>query len=104
MEMYNVRRTNTDDARILGEIHSRSWKIAYRGIVPDSILDNISAEKRQKYFEKALSANLEEDYLIFTDETAVGLMCIGKCRDEDKDDTFGEIWEYTWCRNTGKRA
>ena len=29
----------------IGEIHSSSWKIAYRGIVPDSILDNTSVDK-----------------------------------------------------------
>jgi len=90
--MYKVCRADVNDARILGEIHSSSWKKAYRGIVPDEILDNISVEKSQKYFEKALSEGREEDYLVFAGDKAVGLMCIGKCRDEDKDDTYGEIW------------
>ncbi|AUS98388.1 GNAT family N-acetyltransferase [Clostridium thermosuccinogenes] len=90
--MYKVRRADVNDAKALGEIHASSWKIAYKGIVPDSILDNISAYKRQKYFEKALSEGWEEDFLIFADDKAVGLMCIGRCRDEDKDDTYGEIW------------
>ena len=65
--MYKVRRADVNDARVLGEIHSSSWKIAYRGIVPDSILDNTSVDKRQKYFEKALSEGWEEDFLIFVD-------------------------------------
>jgi len=90
--MYKIRRADVNDARILGEIHSQSWKVAYKGIVPDSVLDNINADKRQKYFEKALSEKGEEDTLIFKDDKAVGFMCIGKCRDEDKDDTYGEIW------------
>lgn len=90
--MYKVRRADVNDAGVLGEIHASSWKIAYKGIVPDSMLDNISADKRQKYFEKALSEGWEEDFLIFAGDKAVGLMCIGRCRDEDKDDTYGEIW------------
>lgn len=89
---YKIRYADVNDARVLGEIHSNSWKIAYRDIVPESILVNISADKRQKYFEKAISEGQEEDILIFADDKAVGFMCIGECRDDDKDDTFGEIW------------
>jgi ribosomal protein S18 acetylase RimI-like enzyme len=92
MMMYKIRYADVNDAKVLGEIHSKSWKIAYKNIVPDSVLNNISAEKRQKYFEKALSEKLEEDALIFVDDKAVGLMSIGKCRDEDQDSTCGEIW------------
>lgn len=90
--MYQVRRADINDAGILGKIHSDSWKAAYKGIVPDSILDSINAEKRQEYFEKALSEGWEEDFLVFAEDKAAGLMTIGKCRDEEKDDTYGEIW------------
>lgn len=90
--MYKIRYAEINDAKVLGKIHSESWKIAYKGIVPDSVLDNITADKRERYFEKALSENLEEDTLIFVDNKAVGLMTIGKCRDNDRDNTYGEIW------------
>lgn len=90
--IYKIRCADVKDAGVLGKIHSESWKTAYKGIVPDSVLDNISADKRKKYFEKALSEGSEENYLVFSDDKAVGFMCIGKCRDQDKDDTYGEIW------------
>ncbi|WP_138205610.1 GNAT family N-acetyltransferase [Haloimpatiens lingqiaonensis] len=90
--MYNVRYADVDDAKILGQIHSESWKVAYKGVVPDEVLNNITAEKRQKYFEKALTEGWEEDAIIFKDDKAVGLICIGKCRDEDKEEFWGEIW------------
>ncbi len=89
--MFRIRYANIKDARTLGEIHSKSWKVAYKGIVPDEILKNITVEKRQAYFEKALTENWEEDAIIFKDNDAVGLICIGKCRDADKTDTCGEI-------------
>jgi len=104
--MFIIRCADANDAGVLGKIHSCSWKAAYKGIVPDSILDNISADMRQEYFEKALSEGWEEDYLIFAKDNAAGLMTIGKCRDEDKDDSYGEIWgiyllpEY-WNRGIG---
>lgn len=90
--MYEIRYADIDDAKILGEIHSQSWKVAYKGIVPDEILNNITIKKRQKYFEKALTEGWEEDAIIFNDNKAVGLICIGKCRDIDKEGSCGEIW------------
>lgn len=104
--MYKIRYADITDAEIMGEIHSRSWKAAYKNIVPDSILNKISAENRQKYFEKVLSERIEENVLIYADDKAVGLMCIGKCRDIDQGIGCGEIWgiyllpEY-WNRGIG---
>ena len=52
--MYKIRYADANDARVLGEIHSSSWKIAYRGIVPDSILDHISADKKREVLWKGI--------------------------------------------------
>ncbi|WP_346886640.1 GNAT family N-acetyltransferase [Clostridium sp. UBA4395] len=90
--MYNIRYATIDDAKILGEIHSKSWKDAYRGIVSNEILDNITPSKREIYFKKALSEKWEEDAIIFKEDVPIGLICIGKCRDDDKKELSGEIW------------
>lgn len=90
--MLNIRFAGVNDAVVLAEIHTRSWKAAYKGIIPDETLDDITVEKRQKYFERALTEKQEEDAIIFKDGKAVGFICIGKCGDKDKPDTFGEIW------------
>lgn len=91
MENY-IRYANSEDANVLGIIHSESWKIAYKGIVPASVLDNITAEKREKYFYKALSEKREEDAILYFEDKPIGFICIGKCRDNDLNDTYGEIW------------
>lgn len=52
LETNKIRYANLDDAKILGQIHAQSWKVAYKGIVPDGILNNITSDKRQKFFEK----------------------------------------------------
>lgn len=90
--MYSIRYATVKDAFILGKIHSSSWKAAYKNLVPDEVLDSITAEKRSKFFEKALSEGWEEDALIFDSETPLGFICFGKCRDNDKDSSWGEIW------------
>lgn len=89
--MCEIRYANVDDAKSLGEIHSSSWKAAYKGIIPDKVLDNITAEKREKYFQNALREALEEDAIIFEENKPAGFICIGKCRDKDKDASYGEI-------------
>lgn len=105
--MIQIRYADVNDAKVMGEIHSASWKVTYKGIVPDSFLDRISAESRANYFLKALTERFEEDVLIYVDDKAVGLMTIGKCRDEDQQDFCGEIWgiyllpEY-WDKGIGK--
>lgn len=90
--MYKIRYACLSDAGIMGEIHTKSWKAAYKGIIPDEILDNINTEKSKMFFEKALTEKWEEDALIFQQDKAVGMITIGKCRDKDKDQTYGEIW------------
>ena len=91
MECY-VRFADFYDSKILGYIHCQSWISAYKTIIPDSILDDISVEKREKYFQKALSEKLEEDVLIFNESNPVGFLTLGKCRDKDSDNFWGEIW------------
>lgn len=89
---YYIRFADFNDSKLLGYIYAKSWKVAYKTIIPDLILDDISAEKREKYFEKALSEKLEEDVLIFNGNDSVGFLTLGKCRDEDSDSFWGEIW------------
>jgi len=66
--MFTIRYADASDAGTPAEIHARSWKAAYKGIIPDEILENITVEKRQKYFEEALTEKWEEDAIIFKDD------------------------------------
>ena len=36
--MFEIRYADISDAKELAKIHSSSWKIAYKGIVPDEVL------------------------------------------------------------------
>ena len=87
-----IRYANINDCGALGIIHSESWKVAYKGIVTDSILDNMSAEKSEKKFYNSFIEGLEKNVIAYNDNQAVGFMCLGKCRDKDLDSSYGEIW------------
>jgi GNAT superfamily N-acetyltransferase len=90
--MLKIRYADIGDAETLGNIHAKSWQAAYRGIVPDEYLSGITPENRTIRFVQALSEGRENNALIFADEIPAGFICLGKCRDSDKDDTYGEIW------------
>ena len=42
-----VRIAETGDARAIAEVHVASWRAAYRGIVPDRVLDGLSVDERE---------------------------------------------------------
>jgi len=87
-----IRYAEADDAAALGEIHALSWQAAYRGIIPDEVLDGITTGKCQARFEKAIGEGIEENAIAFCGGQAAGFICIGKSRDADADSTCGEVW------------
>jgi len=44
--MNLVRPMTLADAERVAEIHVQAWQVAYRGILPDEILDAIKLEER----------------------------------------------------------
>jgi hypothetical protein len=50
-----VRDAVADDARAIAEVHVASWRWAYRGQVPDGILDSLSVDEREANWERSLS-------------------------------------------------
>ncbi len=49
MNLEIIRATG-ENATEMGFIHSYSWKKAYKGIIPDNIIDEFTSEKEQKFF------------------------------------------------------
>ncbi len=107
MENVSIRWANHNDSEDLGFIHTEGWRAAYRGIIPDEILDNISVEKRSKYFAEALKDKREETAIMIVDNKPAGFLTLGPNRDDDLNTTYGEIWgiyllpEY-WNRGLGR--
>ena len=103
MDNINTRWAQIEDAEALGLIHAESWKAAYKNIMPEDFLNNISIEKRQKRFEEALLNKTEENAVILCNDKIVGFICLGKARDEDLAESFGEIWGiYLYPEQWGK--
>ncbi|MCX7749376.1 MAG: GNAT family N-acetyltransferase [Clostridia bacterium] len=108
MGQVEIRWADENDWHDLGVIHSGAYRSAYKNIIPDYYLQNYTVEKRQEYYRNALRAGTEKIAIMFVDGKAAGLITVGKCRDEDLDNTYGEILgiyllEDFWGMGFGKR-
>lgn len=53
--MIIIRKATLEDASAIASIHVFAWKEAYRGIVADEVLDNLSIQRRTEQWVNTLS-------------------------------------------------
>jgi ribosomal protein S18 acetylase RimI-like enzyme len=51
-----VRLARPDDAEAIADAHVRGWLAAYRGLVPDSVLDGLSVERRTAFWRDTITS------------------------------------------------
>jgi ribosomal protein S18 acetylase RimI-like enzyme len=49
-----VRRAEPGDAAAIAAVHVRAWRAAYRGLLPEAVLDSLSVEARERAWEGLL--------------------------------------------------
>jgi len=88
-----VRTAGPDDAGRIAEINVDSWRAAYTGIVPRSILDEMEVEPRRLTW-LGLIADLGQRSLFVAelDGHVEGYVLAGPARDHDLPDLAGEIY------------
>jgi GNAT superfamily N-acetyltransferase len=56
MSRFAIRDATLDDARAIARVHTESWQVSYRGILPDTVLDKIDVGQRLASRERILTA------------------------------------------------
>lgn len=85
MTPATIRLATPVDATAVAAISVRGWQAAYRGIVPDAVLDGLSTERRATGWRTAIerSATSDERVWILSSPTGlVGFVASGPARDE----------------------
>lgn len=54
-DRVRVREARRADAAAIARLHLDNWRIAYRGIVPDDLLDAITEESRRRHWDAVLA-------------------------------------------------
>lgn len=87
-----IRRATVDDAHGIAEVQVKTWRVAYRGHMPDDFLDNLSVERRTAVWRQVSQA---PDQAIFVSENSegaiVGFVSLCPSRDEDAQLSTGEV-------------
>ena len=82
-----VRPAVLEDAQQIAEAHISSWQSAYRGIISNYILDNLSLERSKRFWEKLILEG-QGDILVYEkNQKVVGFISFGATRDEGSDKT-----------------
>jgi ribosomal protein S18 acetylase RimI-like enzyme len=101
-----IRRATIHDVKAIAEIHVKSWQAAYRGLLPEDFLQNLSVQRREEQWQRGLQ-NLEQVILVYEQDTPVAFCGFAPSRD-DVDKTriaeLGTIYalESAWGQGIGQ--
>ncbi|CAH0204471.1 GNAT family N-acetyltransferase [Microbacterium sp. Bi121] len=89
----HVRAAALTDADGIAAVHVRSWQAAYRGLMPQEVLDGLSVEERADGWRSILAdpERISRTLVAEHDGRVVGWAGFGDARDEDAPGT-GELW------------
>jgi RimJ/RimL family protein N-acetyltransferase len=94
-----VRLAVLSDAPAVASVHVRSWQTAYRGLIPDEVLDNLSVEARRSMWERDIPSG--GVWVALVDDTVVGFASVGPSRDADASFELYAIYLLSSAWGTG---
>jgi RimJ/RimL family protein N-acetyltransferase len=86
-----IREAAVADAAAIARVRVRSWQAAYRGLLPDSVLDGLTVEDSARIWaERLAGSGPRARVLVVQDEQVIGYAAFGYRRDDTPDE--GELW------------
>ncbi|MEV6712986.1 GNAT family N-acetyltransferase [Lentzea sp. NPDC051208] len=76
-----VRLAVTSDAPAVASVHVQTWQAAYRGLVPDPVLDDLSVEERSSMWERAIPRG--GVWVGLADDAVAGFCAVGPSSEPD---------------------
>jgi GrpB-like predicted nucleotidyltransferase (UPF0157 family)/GNAT superfamily N-acetyltransferase len=88
-----IRRADVADAPEIAHVHVRSWRDAYRNVVPSRVLDKMDEHQRTERWRDNLARALpdEQTWIACVGGDIVGFASIGASRDLDTRPSDGEL-------------
>ena len=83
--MIEVRHANESDASAIARVRAESWRVAYRGIVPDAFLNGMDIAGWADVYRRLLENSPEKmaSLVAEADAKVVGMAAAGPNRDDD---------------------
>lgn len=87
----HVRLATLDDVAHVARIHVRSWQRAYRGQIPDAVLDALDIEQRAKLWLRSLAAPGHVLFLAELEARVIGFCQLAPSRDAAAEPGTSEV-------------
>lgn len=85
-QKMKIREAKAGDEKKIADVIISTWKVAYRGIVPDDFLDVLTTEQHEKLFKKNISEKTETILVLENNaEKVVGMISGGVDRSREYD-------------------
>jgi ribosomal protein S18 acetylase RimI-like enzyme len=92
----SIRRAFPSDVRAVADLHVRAWQWAYRGQLPDALLDGLATEPREWWWGRVVSGDLgSAGHRLWVAERRrrlVGFVALGPTMDPGAPRTVGEVY------------
>lgn len=103
----NIRLATADDAEAIAKVHIASWQEAYKDLLPQDRLAQMSLERSTNSWQQRLQAPQHMIFAAETDGKIVGFSSVGPSRDDDANATTAELYAIyllssEWGKGTGK--
>jgi GNAT superfamily N-acetyltransferase len=86
-----VRAATPEDADAIGAVHVESWRWAYRGQLPDDLLDGLDPAERGAGWGRILETGDADVIVAEDDDRIVGFASASASRDDDATAATGEV-------------
>jgi GNAT superfamily N-acetyltransferase len=109
--MAELRSAHPRDAPAIATVHVATWRAAYRGLIPDTVLVGLSVAAREQSWLDRLDTSTARTrtVLVTHDDAVLGFASTGPARDITAEDpTAGELYAiylapHAWGRGMGAR-
>jgi ribosomal protein S18 acetylase RimI-like enzyme len=108
--VLEIRDATPADAPDIATVHVESWRAAYRGLLPDEVLDGLSVPDRARWWRETLAvANGRATLLAVEDGTVLGFAAFGRVLEgnpREDDQQVGQLYALylrpsAWGRGVG---
>ena len=88
-----MRTAISADATAVASVHVESWRAAYRGQLPDELLDNLSVDRRAERWRGVIGATGASDAVLLLERAGSieGFAHVCEARDNDAGRGVGEV-------------
>jgi ribosomal protein S18 acetylase RimI-like enzyme len=83
-----IRRATIADAAVIAGIHVRGWQWAYRGLLPDAVLDGLSVEARAAEWRQWLQDEAVHTWVVEEGGRVIGFVSCGPAQEESAGEIF----------------